>query len=244
MKHLPLLFTLACLALLVPRWWKHRGAWRGDLGLGPHPRKALDFAAGAALGLLAMLAIFGVEWACGWLRPGPFDPSGLGNLDVLPAMAVVAFWEELRFRGVELSGLRSLLPTWAALALSSAAFGAAHALNANASWLSIAGNAVDGLVYGYAFLASGAIWLPAGLHAAWNIVQGPVLGLPVSGYVEGGLWHPAVSGPSLLTGGAYGPEAGLLGLASRFLILALLVATLRTRRSNPLRGSAAKELPC
>ncbi len=244
MKHLPLLFTLACLALLGVRWARGRGAWRRDLGLGPHPRKTVDVAFGAFLGLLAMLAVFGVAWACGWLRPGPFDPSGPGNLDVLPAMAAVAFWEELRFRGIELAGLRSLLPTWAALALSSAAFGAAHALNANASWLSIAGNAADGLVYGYAFLASGAIWLPAGLHAAWNIVQGPILGLPVSGYAEGGLLHPVVSGPALLTGGAYGPEAGLLGLASRFLILALLWATLRTRCPNPLRGTAAKELPC
>ena len=55
---------------------------------------------------------------------------------------------------------------------------------------------------------------------------------------------PEPDRPALLTGGAYGPEAGLLGLASRFLILALMWATLRTRCPNPLRGTAAKELPC
>lgn len=240
MRHLHLFFTLGCLALLLPRWFRARGSWRRDLGLGPHPRKALDFAMGSLIGLLAMLSIFGFEWACGWLRPGPFVGAGLGDLDILPAMALIALWEELRFRGVELSGLGTLMPSWAALVLSSAAFGAAHALNANASGLSIAGNAVDGLVFGYTFLASGAIWLPAGLHAAWNIVQGPILGLPVSGYLEGGLWHPTVSGPELLTGGAYGPEAGLLGLASHVLVLALVWAYLRRKSPEPL----VKELPC
>lgn len=225
-----LLFTLGCLALLIPRWIKRRGSWRQDLGFGPHPRKVQDFLMGCLIGTLAMLFVFGIEWLCGWLRPGPFNRAGWAGLDILPPLMLMALWEEFRFRGIELSGLRTLMPSWGALVLSSVVFGVAHCLNANATWLSILGNMLGGFVYGYAFLVSGAIWLSFGLHAAWNMVQGPILGLPISGYLEGGLWNPTVSGPESLTGGNYGPEAGLVGLAAHILILALLWAYHRKQR--------------
>jgi hypothetical protein len=234
MRSIGFLITLICLGLLIHRWIKCRATWRQDLGFGSHPYKVLDLVAGFCMGFLAMFFIFGIEWACDWLRPGPFVKAGLFNLNILPPLAFMALWEELRFRGIEISGFRTLMPPWAALVLSSLLFGLAHAWNANATALSIAGNIVGGLVYGYAFLVSGAIWLPTGLHAAWNMAQGPILGLPISGYLEGGLWNPVVSGPQVFTGGAYGPEAGIIGLWSRLLILALLWVYLRLRNSSSL----------
>lgn len=239
-----LLFTLGCLALLIPRWIKKRGSWRQDLGFGPHPRKVQDFLMGCLFGTLAMFFVFGIEWLCGWLRPGPFNRAGWAGLDILPPLMLMALWEEFRFRGIELSGLRTILPPWGALVLSSVVFGVAHCLNANATWLSILGNMLGGFVYGYAFLVSGAIWLSFGLHAAWNMVQGPILGLPISGYLEGGLWNPTVSGPEFLTGGNYGPEAGLVGLAAHILILALLWAYHRKQRPEFTGEPTPKELPC
>lgn len=62
-------------------------------------------------------------------------------------------------------------------------------------------------VYGYA--RTGQLWLPIGLHVGWNFFQ-RTLGFPVSGYSFSGWLEINVPGPELWTGGAFGPEAGLI----------------------------------
>ncbi len=96
--------------------------------------------------------------------------------------------------------------------------------NPGAGALSVCGNTLGGLIYGMAFVRSGRLWLPLGLHFAWNDVQGPVLGFPVSGLSAGGMLQIHDLGPAGLTGGAYGPEAGLVGILFRFVVLAMLLA--------------------
>jgi hypothetical protein len=46
----------------------------------------------------------------------------------------------------------------------------------------------------------------------------------VSGIDMGGVVDQRSTAGDLMTGGSYGPEAGLLGIASRFVVLALLAA--------------------
>ena len=75
----------------------------------------------------------------------------------------------------------------------------------------------------------GRHWLPLGLHFSWNFSQGPLLGFPVSGFDFGGLVTQESTGAALLTGGAYGPEAGLVGMAFRFVIMALVLYYLQLR---------------
>jgi hypothetical protein len=54
-------------------------------------------------------------------------------------------------------------------------------------------------------------------------VAGLVVGFPVSGLEAGGLQQVHDLGPACLTGGSYGPEGGLIGIMSRFVVVALLV---------------------
>ena len=44
----------------------------------------------------------------------------------------------------------------------------------------------------------------------WNYAQGPLFGFPVSGLGFGTIMKTTVTGPALWTGGAFGPEGGLL----------------------------------
>jgi uncharacterized protein len=70
-----------------------------------------------------------------------------------------------------------------------------------------------GVVLGYSFLRSGDLWLPIGLHFGWNWTL-PLLGVNLSGFtmnVTGYVMHWNV-GPRW-SGGAYGPEGGLLTTA-------------------------------
>jgi uncharacterized protein len=57
--------------------------------------------------------------------------------------------------------------------------------------------------------------IPIGLHIAWNFCEGNIFGFAVSGTNAGpSLLVIQQAGPTLFTGGLFGPEAGLVGLAA------------------------------
>jgi membrane protease YdiL (CAAX protease family) len=64
------------------------------------------------------------------------------------------------------------------------------------------------------YLYTGELAIPIGVHITWNAFQGLVYGLPVSGAeLPVSLVETTTRGPQIVSGGAFGPEAGLLGLA-------------------------------
>jgi membrane protease YdiL (CAAX protease family) len=75
------------------------------------------------------------------------------------------------------------------------------------------------------------LWLPVGAHFAWYFAQG-LLGFPVSGMDAGGLRRIHDNGPAWLAGGAYGPEAGAVGIAFRFVVIALMLLWVSKRRQR------------
>lgn len=86
------------------------------------------------------------------------------------------------------------------------------------------------VMLGIAYLRSGALWLPIGIHFGWNGFQGPVLGINVTGMALGPHWHAfAVDGPALWTGGTMGVEGGLAGLAGPLLGIAIVLLFVRKR---------------
>jgi len=226
------------LGALAIRHWRAQGTpvLRG-LGLGWDRRAGHDLAAGIAIASLTMLGIFAIEAALGTITTSPRQQTWEELGGWLLGKAAVSVKEELVMRGLFLSGLVLALRgrRLPAILLSAIAFGCIHLSNPGATWQSVLGNALGGAIYGLAFLLAGSLWLAIGLHFAWNFVQGPMLGFPVSGLGAGGLQQVHDLGPAWLTGGAYGPEAGLVGIASHLLIVALLLAWLK----SPWRSSAA-----
>jgi hypothetical protein len=57
------------------------------------------------------------------------------------------------------------------------------------------------------------------LHLGWNFFEGNAFGFPVSGQYFYQLIRQTTSGPDIITGGAFGPEGGLI------LLPALLLGT-------------------
>jgi hypothetical protein len=198
-----------------------------------------DVAAGLVIGAVPMMAVFAVQVALGWVSvrdtilsaPAGRALSALVGASLL--MVVIGVYEEILVRGYLLTtlaqGLRRPLGARGALVtawcLSSLAFGALHAGNPAASATSTVNVAVAGLFLGLGYLLTGRLALSIGAHVSWNLVQGPVLGLPVSGNPTTEITVVAVqrSGPDLWTGGAFGPEAGLLGLLAMALGSALVI---------------------
>jgi hypothetical protein len=121
--------------------------------------------------------------------------------------------EELIFRGYPFQRLVEVAGPLPAVVAFAALFGAAHLGNPFQNWISTLNTALVGVLLAICYLRTRALWLPLGIHFAWNFVQGYVLGMPVSGVAfPHGILRAEIDGPFWLTGGAYGPEGSILCL--------------------------------
>jgi len=190
-----------------------------SLGLHIDQLALWDILAGFLISGLLMGAIFILEMAFGWLHVEGFDWQTqslstvlLTSLAVLVIFIVVAWQEELLFRGYQLQNLSDSLNLFWGVVLSSFFFAVLHLANPSASWTSVVGIFGAGLFLAYGYVRTRQLWLPIGLHIGWNFFEGPVFGFPVSGLDFYRLTHIQVSAPDLFSGGAFGPEAGLIVL--------------------------------
>ncbi len=152
----------------------------------------------------------------------------------------VAVSEELFVRGYLLiniaEGLTSKMFSQknsiiAALFITSIIFGILHYFNLNATVVSSVNLIFIGLFFGYAYVKTGSLALPVGIHFAWNFTQAQIFGLNVSGFTPlVSIMKVKVNDNSLLTGGSFGPEGGLFILVS--VVLGLFLVNLITKEKN------------
>jgi uncharacterized protein len=178
-----------------------------ELAPGPALR---EFGMGAAIGFGLLSATIG----CLWLA-GCYHVEGVGRIPsatLLVAMGLLpGFFEEIIMRGIVFRISEESLGTWLALAISALLFGGLHLINPNATWFAALFIAVEaGILLGAAYIVTRRLWLPIGMHFAWNITQGAIFGVAVSGQAVNGLLRSTLSGPELLSGGAFGAEASVL----------------------------------
>ena len=188
--------------------------------LGEHPRDDLringslrNLALGLGYGAGVMGLVVAIAAALGlYSIAGPGDTIKLFPeivaLGLFPAIS-----EEIFFRGILFRWCEELGGSWFALALTSAFFGLAHLMNPNATAFSSFAIAVEaGILLGGAYMLTRSLWMPMGLHAAWNITQGEIFDVPVSGLAMNGLVNARIQGPELLSGGQFGFEASIIAL--------------------------------
>jgi membrane protease YdiL (CAAX protease family) len=224
-----------------------------DFGLHLSRRWWTDFGFGLALGAVLMGLIFAVEAGTGWitiagtfrsqfpdLLPGtslPKVPFGAAILFSLLFFVAVGVGEEFFSRGYQLKniteGMNFAGPKGAVIVatlLSSVIFGLMHAANPNAGIVSTFNLFLAGLFLALGYILTGELAIPIGLHITWNFFQGNVFGFPVSG-TQAGATFIAIEqgGPTLVTGGAFGPEAGLIGIGAMILGGILTVLWVRVR---------------
>jgi len=230
------LTTLLFLPLLDRRSYRTLGlwfypGWGGELSVG------LLGGVGLISAVVGLMALFSqVEF-----RPGPLNaPAALGALVWYVLLLVpAATFEELLFRGYPFQRLVEGLGAMGAVLLLSALFGLVHLSNPSPTSLSTANTMLVGILLALAYLKTRGLWLPVGLHFAWNFWLGFVFSLPVSGIeLSRTLLQAKVDGPDWLSGGSYGPEGSVLTTA---VILAAAFWLARTSRLG-VSPSLAKEL--
>ncbi len=189
--------------------------------------------AGGVMGL-----IFLVQW-----QSGTLEITGYGwdrssqNGWVMPfllfffQMVCVGFYEELMSRGYLIPNITegfsfgSISPqkaTIGAIFLSSAIFGLLHAGNPNSSLIAVINITLAGIMLAVPYVLTGRLAYSIGIHFSWNFFQGGIFGFPVSGMeFRSSIIQIQQGGESWLTGGSFGPEAGVIGILGILLILIL-----------------------
>lgn len=212
-----------------------------SLGLSINTDLIKDLLIGFLIPALMMGLIFISELSLGWLKIDSFAWNSASIQDVTLSLGsafflylAVAWQEELLSRGYHLQNLEDGINTVWSVILSSLIFSLLHLLNPHASWTSVLGITLAGIFLCFAYLRTRQLWLPMGIHLGWNFFQGPVYGFPVSGTNSFNLINQSTSGPILLTGGLFGPEAGFILLPA--LIIGTIIVYFYTRnrlKSNP-----------
>lgn len=231
-----LLAAFLFLALLDRRSFRNLGLWFYE---GWGRELAIGLAGGVVLisivvGSLVLLGL--AEFHLSAVEPrGALLGLGWNVVLLFPAAAA----EELLFRGYPFQRLVEGWGAFAAILLLSVLFGLAHLQNPSATPLSTANTALVGILLALAYLRTRGLWLPIGLHFAWNFWLGTVVSLPVSGIeLSGKLLGVEVEGPVWLSGGEYGPEGSIVATA---VVLAASVWLARTPRLG-VSPAQAREL--
>lgn len=173
---------------------------------------------GAAAGLMAVLGY--VEQETGERQAQGAAALG-GVLLVLLGWVVQGAAEEAIARGWLLPVIGARYRPGLGVVLSALVFAVYHSLNPNLSPVAVLNLFLFGLFAALYALFESGLWGVFALHTAWNWSQGNLFGFEVSGAEPAGgmLVNLAETGPDALTGGAFGPEGGLL------VTLVLLVAS-------------------
>src|SRR5574338_920839 len=159
----------------------------------------IDLCFGLALGAILVIGAVMTMLSSVWIVLNNVSITNLGvpfavalAIKVI-SMAAVGVNEELTFRGYQLrnlaEGLTCFGPRMAiglAMLLSSIIFGLLHLINelAGGAWtspLATLNLILGGCMLSLPYLLTGELAISIGLHITWNLFQGTIYGLPVSG---------------------------------------------------------------
>jgi uncharacterized protein len=210
----------------------HRMESRKATEIALRPRQAL---AGALLGCALFATVIGLIHVVGSAQLLGVS-SGFAVIPALASSMLAAVGEELALRGAVFRIVEESRGTLAALLVSAAIFGLLHALNPGATVVSTVAIAIEaGVLLGAAYALTRNLWLPIGLHFGWNFTEGGIFGTSVSGGAAGkGVFAVTLSGPTLISGGDFGPEASVIAVAvclsGALVLIAVIVRTGRWKR--------------
>ncbi|MET8159867.1 type II CAAX endopeptidase family protein [Sphaerisporangium sp. NPDC005289] len=209
----------------VVRWTEHRDAVEvAREGAAASLGRGLLIGAAMFTAVILLIALFGGYRVNGWGSVG-------GAVTLIGVTAAAAVTEEVMFRGVLFRIIEERLGTWGALVLTGLVFGLMHIINPHATlWGALAIGIEAGWMLAAAYAATRTLWLPIGLHFAWNYTEAGIFGTDVSGKTGSeGLLDGLTSGPAALTGGDFGPEASLVTVAAGLLVTWLFIRLARKR---------------
>ncbi len=230
--------TLVLGAWMTLRWVDRRPF--SLLGMSLSLRGIKELLAGLAFGALYLTGIVLVLWAFGFVEVTAAQlnlrviQSGLTYMVVFAAAGIL---EELANRGYLLQALIEGTRAWVAILGFSLIFSLGHIFNEDMSWISAGCLFVQGILLSLVYFKTRSLWVPIGIHIAWNWTQGPLWGIRVSGTeIPNTLLMSMPKGTELLSGGNFGVEGSLITVV---ITLVLLLYIWKARWIKPTANMAA-----
>ncbi len=220
-----------------------------------------DLASGFVMGGILISVLFLLARAFKLIY---FYPSNVNIVFFIPFSIViiiqavfyiaVALWEEAIVLGYVMKNIAegagfskysiriSIIIGWV---LTSILFGYLHQGSSVFTWLGLLNITLLGLLMGGGYMLTGDVGLSIGLHFGWNLFLGSVYGFPVSGKMaSASLMASYPHAPYTLSGGLFGPEAGLIALFAILLGGALLWGYIKlTRKEVKIIEAIAQYIP-
>lgn len=232
---------LLMLSTLLAGWIMTRFIHRkpfGAIGLRLHPSTHRELLTGLVMGFVMMAGIFVVELVAGMAVVTPRELTVAGTLSLV-LLGVCEFFiaasiEELLFRGYLFQVLIQWLTLIPAIAIMGVLFALAHGMNPGIGIPGYLNIALVSITFSLAYYKTRGLWLPIGMHFAWNFSQTTLFGFPTSGLDPSGasLLSLTQSGPDWITGGVFGPEGGILATLSILAATWYLLKTPRVRQEE------------
>lgn len=210
------------------------------------PPRLFDLLTGTIIGAAIFAAPVGVLLAVGAATYAP-------DLDAFAAEAlalglIVCFFnvvtQEVLVRSYMFQELWAKYGAWVATIVTTLLFVALHTaaiVRGTQGLIAGVNILIASLMLSLAYVRTGQLWLAIGIHLGWNGLQGPVLGINVTG-TDLGFAHWSLfdfPGDPLLTGGAMGVEGGLVGLIGPLLGLAIIAFAFK-RQPKPNFAAVTK----
>lgn len=183
------------------------------------------YSLGFLIGLAMMSIIVLILFPFGYItvEKNPIQPVGVSAiasvLVILFGWIIQGATEEIVTRGWLLNVLSTKYNIGVGLLISSTLFGIMHLTNPNVNYIAVINIILVGLFYGLYVIKTNDLWAVCGMHSAWNFAQGNIFGFKVSGLdvSVGSLIDLNLVGSDFVTGGIFGPEAGI---TATFILLA------------------------
>ncbi|MCI9060855.1 MULTISPECIES: CPBP family intramembrane glutamic endopeptidase [Romboutsia] len=173
---------------------------------------------GFFIGLVMMSIIVLILLSFGYItiEKNPIQPVGVSAISsvlvILFGWIIQGATEEIVTRGWLLNVLSNKYNIGVGLLISSTLFGLMHLSNPNVNYIAVINIILVGLFYGFYVIKTNDLWAVCGMHTAWNFAQGNLFGFEVSGIdvSVGSLIDLNLVGSDFVTGGIFGPEAGIV----------------------------------
>lgn len=189
----------------------------------------IKYIIGFLIGLILMGLVVLILYLFGFATINKTSNQPIGKLALVNIFVLLIGWiiqggtEEIVTRGWLMNVLGARYGIKFGLFISSVLFGALHLFNPNVNYIAILNIILVGYLFGLYVIKTNDLWGACGIHSAWNFAQGNLFGFEVSGLDinVGSLFDFNLTGNSLISGGSFGPEAGLC--STLILILGIII---------------------
>jgi len=240
--------SLATASLLIPTValggvaWRARRRGRTELGLGLRDGGIVELVDGALWGLVVSVVMIGGAFLLGLAGAPSWSGTWWVSVGQAVALLVLFALEEVFFRGLLQTGLEVVLGVVPAVGLTAVLVALPYSFSPATSVLAVVGAVVANLINTVARWRTGRIWFGLGLRWVLNSLVF-ALGLPDAGErLAEPVVHATMAGPSWISGGGFGLEAGTFGTLVELVVTAALCRWASGRRGVWEVRAAEKDL--